>query len=169
MIPGGFLKKNSVRTNASRFQGVLVPLGPSGPARTLGRERRAPVPPDARAYDHTVREPVSALTAPLRLSPADSSPSCDTIRGGASTGALLEAAHPVFAHPARSLRPTAPLQGVSPAERRRDEPLDPDAARRDARLLQAQPFFTDRFHQKPLSGPGIPSRHRLVGSYVQHG
>jgi hypothetical protein len=58
----------------------------------------------------------------------------------------------------RSPRPPAPLQGIPPAERDRDESPDPDAARRDARLLRAQSFFTERFHQIP----GVV-RDRLLG------
>ena len=71
--------------------------------------------------------------------------------GGRGTSALLEAARPVLARPVRSPRLTAPLQGTSPAERSHDEPPDPDAARRDARLLQARSFFSERFHQMPIT------------------
>ena len=57
--------------------------------------------------------------------------------GGTSFRALLAAARPVPAHTADS-QPAASLRRAPPTERRRDEPLIPDAARRDARLLQAQ-------------------------------
>ena len=158
-------KKSGAHERITSRGGRSTPRAGSA-QRASRREPQDPVPPIARAHGHTTREPFSALAAPSSRSPANPRPPRHPSAAGRGTSALLEAVRPALASPAGGvLDPRLHSKGHPPRSGATTSP-DPDAARRDARLLEAQ-SFTERFHQMPTTVRDS-IRDRLVGAYVQH-